>query len=88
MRDYAKGDWRLYYPAGEVSDTDDAFDDYTEEKADVDEEDDLIKALKVAREKNIRNSPPGIETSKLITDLSFHQEADILANISSVTAML
>ena len=64
MRAYAKGDWRLYYPAGEVSDTDDAFDDDTEEKSDVDEEDDLTKAMKVAREKKTRNSPPGIETSE------------------------
>ena len=73
-----------------MSDTDDALDDDTEENADVNEEDDLIKALKVAREKKTRNSPPGIETSELITDLSFHQESDILAigNISSVTAML
>ena len=65
MRAYAKYDLGLSYPHGEVSDTDDALDDDTEEKVDVDEEDDLIKALKVAREKKTRNSPPGIETTRV-----------------------
>ena len=53
-------------------------------KPDEEEKDDLIKALKAAREKKVRNSPPDIKTSGLITDLSFHPEADIFAigNIS------
>eukprot|EP00092_Neocalanus_flemingeri_P023196 GFUD01025153.1.p1 GENE.GFUD01025153.1~~GFUD01025153.1.p1 ORF type:complete len:471 (-),score=144.87 GFUD01025153.1:1127-2539(-) len=69
----------------EVSDTDDDSDLEAEEtKDDPEEEDDLIKALKAAREKKVRNSPPDIKTSELITDLSFHPEADIIAlgNIS------
>ena len=54
------------------------------EVSDEEEDDDLIKALKAAREKKKRNSPPDIKTSELITDLSFHLEADIIAiaNIS------
>ena len=70
----------------EVSDTDDDSDMEDEKKAKPDEEedDDLIKALEAAREKKTRNSPPDIKTSELITDLSFHLEADIIAigNIS------
>ena len=70
----------------EVSDTDDDSDMEDEKKAKPDEEedDDFIKALKAAREKKTRNSPPDIKTSKLITDLSFHPQADIIAigNIS------
>ena len=70
----------------EVSDTDDDSDMEDEKKAKPDEEedDDLIKALKAAREKKTRNSPPDIKTSELITDPSFHLEADIIAigNIS------
>ena len=70
----------------EVSDTDDDSDMEDEKKAKPDEEedDDLIKALKAAREKKTRNSPPDIKTSELITNLSFHLEADIIAigNIS------
>ena len=66
MRAYTKGDLGLSFPHGEVSGTDDALDDDTEEKADVDEGDDLIKALKVAREKKAHNSPPGIETTGVI----------------------
>jgi len=70
----------------DVSDTDDEESDAEDEsKPDaVDEEDDLIKALKAAREKKERNSPPDIKTSELITDISFHPEADIIAvgNIS------
>lgn len=70
----------------EVSDTDDDSDMEDEKKAkpEEEEEDDLIKALKAAREKKVRNSPPDIKTSGLITDLSFHPEADIIAigNIS------
>lgn len=70
----------------DVSDTDDEESDAEDEsKPDaVDEEDDLIKALKAAREKKERNSPPDIKTSELITDISFHPEADVIAvgNIS------
>ena len=48
------------------------------------EEDGLIKALKAAREKKVRNSAPAIKTSEPITILSFHHEADLIAigNIS------
>ena len=65
----------------EVSDTDDYSDMNDDKKAkpEEEEEDDLIKALKVAREKKVRNFPPDIKTSGLITDLSFHPEADIIA---------
>ena len=70
----------------EVSDTDDVSDMEDDKKAkpEEEEEDDLIKALKAAREKKVRNSPAEIKTSGLITDLSFHPEADIIAigNIS------
>jgi len=68
----------------DVSDTDDSETEETDSKVDVDEEDDLIKALKSAREKKVRNSPPDIKTSELITDLSFHPESDLVAigNIS------
>ena len=69
-----------------VSDTDDVSDMEDDKKAkpEEEEEDDLIKALKAARKKKVRNSPPEIKTSGLITDLSFHPEADIIAigNIS------
>ena len=69
-----------------VSDTDDdsEMEDKKKAKPDEEEEDDLIKSLKAAREKNVRNSPLDIKTSGLITDLSFHPEADIFAigNIS------
>jgi WD40 repeat protein len=69
-----------------VSDTDDdsEMEDKKKAKPDEEEEDDLIKSLKAAREKKVRNSPPDIKTSGLITDLSFHPEADIFAigNIS------
>jgi len=43
------------------------------------EEDDLIKALKAAREKKARNAPPDIKLSELVTDISFHPEADVVA---------
>ena len=70
----------------EVSDTDDDSDMEDEKKAKPDEEedDDLIKALKAARGKKTRNSPPDMKTSELITDISFHPEAEIIAirNIS------
>ena len=73
-----------------VSDTDD--DD--EEEADaggskepVDEEDELIKALKAAREKKVRNCPPDIKTTEMVTDVSFHPEADLVA-LGSMTGEL
>jgi len=68
----------------DVSDTDDSDTEETGSKVDVDEEDDLIKALKSAREKKVRNSPPDIKTSEFITDLSFHPESDtvVIGNIS------
>ena len=64
-----------------VSDTDDdsEMEDKKKAKPDEEEEDDLIKAFKAAREKKVRNSPLDIKTSGLITDLSFHPEADIIA---------
>ena len=53
-----------------VLDTDDDLDMEDENKAkpDEEEEDDLIKALKAAKEIKVRNSPPDIKTSGLITD--------------------
>ena len=63
-----------------VLDTDDDLDMEDENKAkpDEEEEDDLIKALKAAREKKARNSPLDIKTSWLITDLSFSGELSVL----------
>jgi len=68
----------------DVSDTGDESDMEDEKlsndsKPEIDEEDDLIKALKAAREKKTRNSPPDIKTSDLVTDISFHPEADVIA---------
>ena len=68
-----------------MSDSDEDSDDDKPKAADVDdEEDDLIKALKAARQKQARNSPPDLKTSEMVTDISFHPEADIIAlgNIS------
>ena len=67
----------------DVSDTEDE-DDEEEgaaggSKEPVDEEDDLIKALKAAREKKVRNCPPDIKTADMVTDLSFHPEQDLVA---------
>ena len=45
----------------------------------VEEEDDLIKSLKAARQKKECNCPPDIKTSDLITDISFHPESDCIA---------
>ena len=45
----------------------------------VEEEDDLIKSLKAARQKKECNCPPDIKTSDLITDISFHPESDFIA---------
>ena len=63
-----------------VLDTDDDLDMEDENKAKPDEEevDDLIKALKAAREKKASNSPLDIKTSWLITDLSFSGELSVL----------
>ena len=59
-------------------------DDEKPKEPEVDEEDDLIKALKAARQKKERVCPPDIKTSDLITDISFHPDAEIIAvgNIS------
>merc|ERR1712228_749773 len=48
-------------------------------KEPVDEEDELIKALKAAREKKTRNCPPDIKTQDNISDLSFHPEEEVVA---------
>jgi len=48
-------------------------------KEPVDEEDELIKALKAAREKKVRNCPPDIKTQDNISDLSFHPEEELVA---------
>ena len=64
-------------------------------KEPVDEEDELIKALKAAREKKVRNCPPDIKTQVCclgfsvsldpdpfqdnISDLSFHPEEELVA---------
>jgi len=44
-----------------------------------DEEDDLIAALKSAREKKKRDSPPDIKMKESATDISFHPETNVLA---------
>jgi len=48
-------------------------------KPEDDEEDDLIKALKAAREKKSRNAPPDIKLSEMVTDISFHPESHVIA---------
>jgi len=53
----------------------------------VDEEDELIKALKAAREKKVRNCPPDIKTTEMVTDISFHPDADLVA-LGSMTGEL
>lgn len=65
----------------DVSDTSDEEEDGAAggTKEPVDEEDDLIKAIREAREKKVRSSPPDIKTSDMITDISFHPEADLIA---------
>ena len=63
-------------------DSDDEEDEETKAKikaAEGDEDDDLIKALKAARQKKERNCPPDIKTSELVTDISFHPESDLIA---------
>ena len=63
-------------------DSDDEADEDMKAKtkaAEGDEEDDLIKALKAARQKKERNCPPDIKTSELITDISFHPDSDLIA---------
>lgn len=71
----------------DVSDTSDEEDEAETAKPEVYEEDELVIALKAAREKKERNSPPDIKTLDLITDLSFHPERDLLA-IASITGDL
>jgi len=71
----------------EVSDTDDEDGPSGESKAAVDEEDDLIKALKAAREKKARNCPPDIKTTDMVTDISFHPEMDLIA-LGNITGEL
>jgi len=62
------------------SDDDDEEDDAVGgSKEPVDEEDELIKALKAAREKKTRNCPPDIKTQENISDLSFHPEEEMIA---------
>ena len=63
-------------------DSEDEEDEETKAKikaAEGDEDDDLIKALKAARQKKERNCPPDIKTSELVTDISFHPESDLIA---------
>merc|ERR1712126_370529 len=63
----------------DVSDTDDDIDAAGGSKEPVDEEDELIKALKAAREKKVRNCPPDIKTQDNVSDLSFHPEEELVA---------
>jgi len=72
----------LYEDSDEDSDLSDVEDSKTEPACD--DEDDLVKALKAARQKKERNCPPDLKCTELITDLSFHPEADVLVigNIS------
>ena len=56
-------------------------------KESVDEDDELIKALKAAREKKVRNCPPDIKTTEMVTDISFHPDADLVA-LGSMTGEL
>lgn len=66
----------------DLSDMEDSQEEKTEPACD--DEDDLIKSLKAARQKKERNCPPDLKCSELITDLSFHPEEDllVLGNIS------
>lgn len=61
------------------SDDDVDNDDDKEDKKAFDEEDDLIAALKSAREKKVRDSPPDIKMKESATDISFHPETNVLA---------
>jgi len=66
----------------DVSDTEDEDEDDGAAggaKEPVDEEDELIKALKAAREKKVRNCPPDIKTADMVTDISFHPEQELVA---------
>ena len=49
------------------------------EEPEVDEEDPLIKALKKAKEKSERKSPPDLSCED-ITDLSFHPSSNLIAH--------
>ena len=70
--------------SGDDSFEDSEDDEPAKKEAEEEEEDDLIKALKAARQKKERNCPADIKTSELITDLSFHPEAEVITigNIS------
>jgi len=64
----------------DVSDDDeDDADSAGGSKEPVDEEDELIQALKAAREKKVRNCPPDIKTQDNISDISFHPEEELVA---------
>ena len=63
----------------EDSDEDQDGDEKEKKSPECDAEDDLIKALKEARQKKERNCPPDIKTSDLITDISFHPESEVIA---------
>ena len=80
--DDSDGDSDSFDEDGSDSDEEDK-----EAKENVDEEDDLIKALKAARQKKERNCPPDIKTSDLITDISFHPESELIA-VGSITGDL
>jgi len=72
----------FYEDSDEDSDMSEAEEDKTAPACD--DEDDLIKSLKAARQKKERNCPPDLKCSELITDLSFHPEEDliVIGNIS------
>merc|ERR1711936_1531167 len=72
----------FFEDSDEDSDDDESKEDETEPACD--DEDDLIKSLKAARQKKERNCPPDLKCSELLTDLSFHPEEDVLVigNIS------
>merc|ERR1712130_336396 len=79
----------LFFAGSDDSDSDvsDVSDDDEDDDVDaaggskepVDEEDELIKALKAAREKKVRNCPPDIKTQDNISDISFHPEEELVA---------
>ena len=62
----------FYEDSDEDSDMSEAEEDQTAPACD--DEDDLIKSLKAAREKKERTCPPDLKCSELIRDLSLHPE--------------
>ena len=70
-------------PEADTDEEDIPEDDTDEEEGteNVEEEDDLIKSLKAARQKKECNCPPDIKTSDLITDISFHPESAVSLEI-------